>query len=164
MRLRCGYPAEKWRQAKREVKAVLIKRAKARDIISYKELVGQVTAIQLEPQSLAFSTMLREIAADEHAAGRGMLTAVVVYSSGDMQPGPGFFDLAGRLGKNTNDVLRCWIGKCSGCTAIGRGPGVRKHPIAVRPNEHEFMKLGRVAPAVGVARPFSVARQTLVHS
>jgi hypothetical protein len=53
--------------------------------------------------------MLREIAAEENAAGRGMLTAIVVYSSGDMQPGPGFFDLAGRLGKNTNDILRCWI-------------------------------------------------------
>ncbi len=53
--------------------------------------------------------MLREIAAEENAAGRGMLTALVVYHSGDMQPGPGFFDLAGRLGKNTNDTLRCWI-------------------------------------------------------
>ena len=109
MRLKCGYPAEKWRQAKREVKAVLIARAKARDIISYMELVGQVTALQLEPQSSALSTMLREIAAEEHAAGRGMLTALVVYSSGDMQPGPGFFALAGRLGKNTDDLLRCWI-------------------------------------------------------
>ena len=88
---------------------MLIARAKARDIISYKELVGQVTAIQLEPQSFALRTMLREIAAEEHAAGRGMLTALVVYNSGDMQPGPGFFALAGRLGKNTDDVLRCWI-------------------------------------------------------
>jgi hypothetical protein len=38
-----------------------------------------------------------------------MLTALVVYNSGDMQPGPGFFTLAGRLGKNTDDLLRCWI-------------------------------------------------------
>ena len=44
-------PAEKWRHAKREVQAVLI--ARARHIIAYIELVGQVTAIQLEPQSLA---------------------------------------------------------------------------------------------------------------
>jgi hypothetical protein len=43
--------------------------------------------------------MLREIAAEENRA-----EALVV-----LQPGPGFFDLAGRLGKNTNDVLRCWI-------------------------------------------------------
>lgn len=109
MRLRCGYPAAKWRQAKREIKAVLIARAKAREIITYIELVSQVTAIQLEPQSRALSTLSREIAAAEYAAGRGMLTAVVVYSSGDMQPGPGFFSLAGRLGKNTDDPLQCWL-------------------------------------------------------
>ena len=78
-------------------------------VIPYVELTRNITAIQLEPQSFALTTMLREIAAEENAAGRGMLTALVVYSSGDMQPGPGFFDLAGRLGKNTNDILRCWI-------------------------------------------------------
>ena len=95
-------PTKKWRQAKREIKAVLIARVKARDIISYRELVGQVTAIQLPPQSPALSTMLREIAAEAHAAGRGMLTALVV-----LQPGPGFFALADGLGKNTDDLLRC---------------------------------------------------------
>jgi hypothetical protein len=109
MRTRCGYPVRKWRQAKREARAVLINRAKAKDVVTYGELAAHVKAIQLAPDSLVLSTMLREIGAKEHAAGRGMLTALVVYSNGDMQPGPGFFDLAGRLGKNTSDVLRCWI-------------------------------------------------------
>jgi len=109
MKLKCGYPVRKWDAAKREVRAVLIERAKAGDIIPYVELTRNITAIQLEPQSFALTIMLREIAAEEHAAGRGMLTALVVYSSGDMQPGPGFFDLADRLGKNTNDTLKCWI-------------------------------------------------------
>ena len=109
MKLKCGYPAKKWKDAKRQVREVLIERAKAGDIISSTELTAHVTAIQLEPQSFALTTMLREIAAEENAAGRGMLTAIVVYNSGDMQPGPGCFDLAGRLGKNTNDTLRCWI-------------------------------------------------------
>jgi hypothetical protein len=109
MKLKCGYPIKKWNAAKREAKAVLIERAKAGDVIPYVELTRNITAIQLEPRSFALTTMLREIAAEEHAAGRGMLTAIVVYSSGDMQPGPGFFDLAGRLGRNTNDILRCWI-------------------------------------------------------
>jgi hypothetical protein len=88
---------------------VLIERAQSGDIIPYIELTRNITAIQLEPQSFALTTMLREIAAEEHEAGRGMLTALLFYHSGDMQPGPGFFDLAGRLGKNTNDILRCWI-------------------------------------------------------
>jgi hypothetical protein len=109
MKLKCGYPIKKWNKAKREVRAVLIECAKTKDIISYIELTGQITAIQLEPQSFALRTMLREISAEENAAGRGMLTALVVYNSGDMQPGPGFFDLADKLGKNTDDILRCWI-------------------------------------------------------
>jgi hypothetical protein len=92
MQLNCGYPIKNWNSAKWQIKAVLIDRAKARDIISYVELTAHVTAIQLEPQSFALTTMLREIAPEEHAAGRGLLTALVVYSSGNMQPGPGFFD------------------------------------------------------------------------
>ena len=107
MKLKCGYPVTKWNGAKRQVRAVLIERAKAGDIIPYIELTRNITAIKLEPQSFALRTMQREIAAEENAAGRGMLTAIVVYNPGDMQPGPGFFDLAGRLGKNTTDILRC---------------------------------------------------------
>ena len=109
MQRKCGYPTTKWNAAKRQVMEVLTDRAKAGDVIPYIELTRNITAIQLEPQSFALTTMMREIAAEEHAAGRGMLTALVVYSSGDMQPGPGFFALAGRLGKNTNDQLRVWI-------------------------------------------------------
>jgi len=53
-------PAEKWRRTKRAVQAVLI--ARARDIISYIELVGKVTAIQLEPPVFGLTPLWREIA------------------------------------------------------------------------------------------------------
>lgn len=76
MQLKCGYPVKKWNDAKREVREVLIERAKAGDIIPDVELTRNITAIQLEPQSFALTIMLREIAAEENAAGRGMLTAV----------------------------------------------------------------------------------------
>ena len=79
MRLKCGYPIKKWNEAKRQVKAVLIDRAKAGDIIPYVELTVHVTAIKISPQSFALTTMLREIAAEENAASQGMLTALVVY-------------------------------------------------------------------------------------
>jgi hypothetical protein len=105
MQRKCGYPVKKWNAAKRQVRAVLIERAKAHDIIPYVELTRNSST----PQSFTLTTMLRELAAEENAAGRGMLTAIVVYRSGDMQPGPGFFALAGRIGKNTNDTLGCWI-------------------------------------------------------
>jgi hypothetical protein len=38
-----------------------------------------------------------------------MLTVVVVHKTGDMQPGPGFYELAKRLGRDTKDILRCWV-------------------------------------------------------
>ena len=38
-----------------------------------------------------------------------MLSVIVVHKSGDMQPGPGFFELAKKLGRNTSDILQCWV-------------------------------------------------------
>ena len=53
--------------------------------------------------------MLGEISSAEDADGRGMLTVVVVHKVGDMQPGPGFFELAKSLGRDTGDILKCWV-------------------------------------------------------
>ena len=153
MKLKCGSRVKEWHQAKQEVRAALIERAKAQNVISYSELAVKVIAIKLEPQSFALRTMLREIVAEENAAGRGMLTALVVYSSGDMQPGPGFFDLAGRLGKNTNDILRCWIKELM---AIGQGWRANKRHIASWPNNHElpFVTVGRWRQLLVLLAPF----------
>jgi hypothetical protein len=38
-----------------------------------------------------------------------MLSVIVVHKTGDMQPGPGFFQLAKRLGRDTSDTTTCWI-------------------------------------------------------
>ena len=38
-----------------------------------------------------------------------MLTVIVVHKVGDMQPGPGFFELAKSLGRDTRDPLKCWV-------------------------------------------------------
>jgi hypothetical protein len=106
---KCGYPARAWHQAKREVKTVLIGQAKARSVISYFEVAARVTAIKLGPDSLALRTMLREIGAEENAAGRGMLSALVVDRSGQREPDMGFFELASQLGKNTSKIMWCWL-------------------------------------------------------
>jgi hypothetical protein len=74
MQRKCAHPIKKWNDAKRQVREVLIDRAKAGDVISYVDLTRNITAIQLEPQSFALTTMLREIAAEEHTAdGTGRL-------------------------------------------------------------------------------------------
>jgi hypothetical protein len=53
--------------------------------------------------------MLREIGAEENAAGRGMLAALVVSTAGQRQPDMEFFELATQLRKNTSDIWRRWV-------------------------------------------------------
>ena len=104
-----GYSTIDWNSAKEEMRQILIERAKVRGMISYSELVEQIQTIQLEPESYALAAMLGEISSDEDASGRGMLTVIVVHKSGDMHPGPGFFELAKKLGRDTSDILKCWV-------------------------------------------------------
>lgn len=113
MTTKYGYENADWEAAKEEMRSILIERAKVggevKGTIPYSDVVNQVTTIHLEPDSYALAAMLGEISSEEDSAGRGMLTVIVVHKEGDMQPGPGFFDLAKRLGRDTTDVLRCWI-------------------------------------------------------
>jgi len=88
---------------------VLIDVARRKGRIAYSELAAQITAIQIEAHDPRMFHLLGEISTAEDKAGRGMLTAIVVHKSGDMQPGPGFFELAKSPGKDTSDVLVCWI-------------------------------------------------------
>lgn len=104
-----GYPEDEWVRAKEEAKAVLTVIARARTVIPYSDLVGRINAISFLARDQRFFLLLRDISAEEHRAGHGMLTAVVVHKRGDYKPGPGFFDLAGGLGLDTTDTDRLWI-------------------------------------------------------
>jgi len=108
MNAKYGYEPTAWDAAKEEIRGILVERARARGTIAYSDLVERVTALRLEPNSYALAAMLGEISSAEDAAGRGMLTVIVVHKVGDMQPGPGFFELARRLGRDTSDKLKCW--------------------------------------------------------
>lgn len=109
MTTRYGYDLQKWAAAKEEMRQAMIQRAKLRGMIPYSELVEKVTEIDLEPNSYALAAMLGEVSSEEDAAGRGMLSVIVVHKVGDMQPGPGFFELAKELGRDTSDILKCWV-------------------------------------------------------
>jgi molybdopterin synthase catalytic subunit len=108
MTTKYGYEQE-WDAAKAEMREALVERAKVRSMIPYSELVEKITTIELEPNSYALAAVLGEVSTEEDAADRGMLSVLVVHKVGDMQPGPGFFELAGELGRDTSDILRCWV-------------------------------------------------------
>ena len=106
---RFGYTEKQWRDGKEEMRSLLIERASARGIIPYSELVSKLKCIKINPEAFALGHMLGEISSEENAQGRGMLTVIVVHKNGDYQPGPGFFELAKELGRNTSNIMECWI-------------------------------------------------------
>jgi len=104
-----GFSDSQWSAAKQEVKEILSKRAKVRGMMPYSELVSKMTTISLEAYDQRLFHLLGEVSIEEDTAGRGMLTVIVVHKLGDMQPGQGFFELAESLGRDTSNILDCWI-------------------------------------------------------
>lgn len=104
-----GFAQSDWDAAKDEARQVMIQCAKARQMIPYSDLVARISTIRLEAHDARLSHFLGEVASEEDERGRGLLTVVVVHKSGDMQPGPGFFELAQSRGRNTADIVECWV-------------------------------------------------------
>ena len=103
-----GFPDEIWNAAKKEARDAMIEVAGRQDTMSYSDLsnhLERTTGLYLEPHDFRFHHMLGEISTAEDAAGRGLLTAVVVHKE-DRKPGRGFFELAQRRGRDTSEELR----------------------------------------------------------
>lgn len=104
---------EVWEKTKQEMKLIVLNRAKQRGMIAYSELLDKVTSLQLDLEQpdhrSIMAEMLGEISLAEDKAGRGMLSALVVYKTGDMEPGQGFFDYAEVLGRDISDRLTFWV-------------------------------------------------------
>jgi hypothetical protein len=60
-------------------------------------------------RSHALRAFLNQVSTAEYDQGRGLLTAVVVYRSGDQMPGPGFFELARSLDYRFDDETEFWL-------------------------------------------------------
>ena len=109
MKNKYGYEASDWENAKNEARSILIEIAKQRGRIAYSDLTPRIETIQFDYDDPRFGWFLGEISEEELKAGRGMLSAIVVHKHGDMIPGPGFYDLAKRLGKKFQDIDRFWL-------------------------------------------------------
>ena len=82
-----GYSDAEWNAAKEEMRTLLIARAaRGEKPIYYSELAANVSAIPFAPEEYAYHHMLGEISEEEDAAGRGMLSAMVVHKV-DEKPG-----------------------------------------------------------------------------
>lgn len=112
-------------QLKEEIRALLISRARVRGMISYTDLAGSVVTVQMGPRDRLLYEILDEISVDEHSAGRGMLSCIVVHKAGDMEPGVGFYELAEHLGKKRRGKLSFWIKEMHEVHAVWEQPNNR---------------------------------------
>jgi len=92
-------------QAVEEIRRILEEVAFAQSTLAYSEVIAQVRAIHLEPDSKLFAQMLDEISRRSDEKGLGILSAVVIHKGDDYLPGPGFFTLGEELGRDTSDKL-----------------------------------------------------------
>jgi hypothetical protein len=102
-----GHSRESWEAAKAEARRILVDKARAHQLIEYGELTQQIHTIQFDPHGNEFRRFLGQLSWEEDAAGRPMITAIVVHKT-DRLPGGGFFVLAQHLGRDVSDRLRCW--------------------------------------------------------
>lgn len=104
-----GISTETWESAKQEAKGAILQRAKVKKTLTYSDLVGKISAMPFSPDDPRLFELLGELSIEGDAAGLGMISALVVHKTGDLKPGPGFFELAKRLGRNTSDGDKCWV-------------------------------------------------------
>jgi hypothetical protein len=92
-----------------EIRGILLKRVAEKKTIFYSELVTQLHTVTLDAKDPRLDYLLDEISREEDATGRGMLSVVVIRKPPqESLPGPGFFKLAKKLGRDTSDHNTCW--------------------------------------------------------
>jgi hypothetical protein len=106
---RFGFTKKQWEGFKDESREIMVEVARQRGMITYGELATRMTTIQVEPHDMILWEIIGDVARDEEAAKRGLLSVVVVHKHGDMEPGYGFYDLANYFGRNTTDKTKCFI-------------------------------------------------------
>ncbi|NQU44261.1 hypothetical protein HQ520_13305 [bacterium] len=88
----------------------LVQVAKKRDLTTYSDIAPMAGLSMDDPSDRqSMSDLLEEIARYEQQQGNPMLTAVVIHSGGDNNPGNGFFDIAeefGRFSGSTDQLKR----------------------------------------------------------
>ena len=105
---RFGLTDEAWNEAKSQLRDAILDAAWERRMTSYGEVARRVTVTGLDPHSGLMNHLLGAIFEDECAAGRPALTSIVTHKDGDKEPGPGFYDMARKLGYTVDEPFVFW--------------------------------------------------------
>lgn len=98
-----GYLDEKWEELKKAARKIMIAAARKERTITYTDIAAKL-GNDLQPHESPLWNLLGEVAEAENAAGRSLLSAVVVLKDKGI-PGSGFFDLASKLGRDVKDEV-----------------------------------------------------------
>lgn len=118
-----GFKPDVWERAKREATCAIVRAGKKDELITYSDLASQIVSIHIEPHDFAMSRFLDEISKEEDAAGRGILTALVVLTDARV-PGEGFWATARDTGRVFPDKWVFWAEEVKRVMAE-----CKKHPI-----------------------------------
>jgi hypothetical protein len=121
-----GYETAAWEKAKLEaIRAIISQARRGRPpTISYSDLTKRINSILFDPHDSRFHLLLYEISDDEDAAGRGLISALVVHKD-DERPGQGFWDMAKERDRDVTDRERCWAHEVEKVLAH-----CHRHPLA----------------------------------
>ena len=103
-----SFKADAWEKGKHEAICAIVSTGRREDLISYSDLSKQIISIRVEPHDYAMDRLLDEISKEENAAGRGILTALVVLKE-ERVPAEGFWASAHAIGCVIDDKWAFWI-------------------------------------------------------
>jgi hypothetical protein len=103
-----GFSSQDWERAKAEAVKAMVQAGKNDGLITYSELASRITNVTIEPHDFAMDRLLDEISKEEDAAGRAILTALVVLKDTGI-PGQGFWSTASDIGRSFPDRLDFWL-------------------------------------------------------
>ena len=98
-----------WEAAKNEAREIMYSVAANQGTIPYSDLVAELRSIRLDAHDSRLAHFLGQIAREDDDEGIGLTTVVVVHKQGDMQPGPGFFEMAISQGRVFADKTQFWV-------------------------------------------------------
>ena len=118
-----GFSKQAWEAAKREAICAIVRAGRLLQMITYSDLAAKISSIQVEPHSYPMNALLDEISKEEDAAGRGILTALVVRKE-DGVPAEGFWGSAQDIGRQYKDKDAMWAAEVT--RVFG---GCKSHPL-----------------------------------
>ncbi len=106
--MRHGLEDDDWDSALGQVRAMLERVARDRVTLTYGEVSARVEGVDVPPNLTGrMAALLRAIQDEDHAAGRPLLSALVVNAKTG-EPGPGFYAGAAEQGYTVGDPTGFW--------------------------------------------------------